>query len=248
MSHSQVAIVTGGNRGLGLETSRQLLQQQISVYFTSRSVDAGEQALKQLRPIAEQYQASVFFYQLDVIDFDALPTFCEHVQQQSGRVDILVNNAGIFPDSPEQASMLNTPVSAFCTTEQQLTQAIQTNTFAPFMLCQQFLPLMREQGYGRVVNVSSGLGQLDGMNGGFAAYRISKTAINAVTRIFADEMQDCPDVLINSVCPGWVRTDMGGTNADRSPEEGVETIVWLATLPAGSPSGGFFRDKQLIAW
>jgi NAD(P)-dependent dehydrogenase (short-subunit alcohol dehydrogenase family) len=110
-----------------------------------------------------------------------------------------------------------------------------------------FVPLMLKNGYGRVVNLSSGMGQLTEMNGGWPGYRISKIALNAVTRIFADETAGS-NVLINSVCPGWVRTDMGGQEAERSPAEAAEGIVWLATLPDGGPTGGFYRDKAPIAW
>ena len=121
----------------------------------------------------------------------------------------------------------------------------ETNTLGALAMSQTFIPMMR--GQGRVVNISSGMGQLSEMNGCCPGYRLSKTALNAVTRILADELMET-GIKINSVCPGWVRTDMGGPNANRSLEEGVETIIWLATLPDDGPSGGFFRDKQEIAW
>jgi NAD(P)-dependent dehydrogenase (short-subunit alcohol dehydrogenase family) len=113
------------------------------------------------------------------------------------------------------------------------------------MVSQALVPLM--QGSGRVVDVSSGMGQLAEMNGGYPGYRLSKAALNALTRILADELKGT-GVKVNSVCPGWVRTDMGGADAPRTPEQGAETIVWLATLPDDGPTGGFFRDRQPIPW
>ena len=146
--------------------------------------------------------------------------------------DILVNNAGIMTREDSASAIEAT---------------FKTNALGPFLLCKVFVPGMVQRGFGRVVNVSSGMGQLSQMNSGYPGYRMSKTALNAVTRMFADEAQGT-DILVNSVCPGWVRTDMGGANAARSIEEGADTIVWLATLPEGSPSGGFFRDRKAIAW
>jgi NAD(P)-dependent dehydrogenase (short-subunit alcohol dehydrogenase family) len=117
----------------------------------------------------------------------------------------------------------------------------------PFQLIQKLGPMMRKARYGRIVNLSSGMGQLTEMNGGYPAYRVSKTALNALTRIFSEELLES-GVLVNSACPGWVKTDMGGPNADRSVEEGADTIVWLATLPEGGPTGAFFRDREKIDW
>jgi NAD(P)-dependent dehydrogenase (short-subunit alcohol dehydrogenase family) len=123
--------------------------------------------------------------------------------------------------------------------------SMEANVYGPLRLCQKLVPLMR--GKGRVVNLSSGMGQLAEMNGCCPGYRLSKTALNALTRILADELKDTR-IKVNSVCPGWVRTDMGGPNADRHVEKGAETVVWLATLGDDGPSGGFFRDKQSIPW
>ena len=128
-----------------------------------------------------------------------------------------------------------------------LRRALETNTLGPYQLMQKFAPMMKKAGYGRIVNLSSGMGQLEEMNGGYPGYRISKTALNALTRIFAEELLNT-GVLVNSVCPGWVKTEMGGPNADRDVEEGADTIVWLATLPDDGPTGGFFRDREPIDW
>ena len=128
-----------------------------------------------------------------------------------------------------------------------LQETLETNSFGPFVLCQKFAPLMKKHHYGRIVNLSSGMGQLSEMNSGWPAYRMSKSALNAVTRIFADEYGDA-GVLVNSVCPGWVRTDMGGPGAERMPEDAAKGIVWAATLPDDGPTGEFFRDGESIAW
>ena len=124
---------------------------------------------------------------------------------------------------------------------------LATNFYAPLRLCQALVPLMRKRGYGRVVNLSSGMGQLDEMSDGWAAYRVSKTALNALTRMVADATRG-EGILVNSVCPGWVRTDMGGSSATRGVEKGAQTAVWLASLPDDGPTGGFFRDRQPIPW
>jgi NAD(P)-dependent dehydrogenase (short-subunit alcohol dehydrogenase family) len=234
--NAKIAIVTGGNRGLGLETARQLAQQGLQVVLTSRDPAKGTAALAGLGV----QSANITPYPLDVTQEDSIQALSRFVLEKFGRVDILVNNAGIFPDSKSEWTAFKTPLDI-------LRLAMETNTYAPFRLCQVFIPIMQENGYGRVVNVSSGMGQLSEMNGGVPGYRLSKTALNAVTRLFADEVKGS-NVLINSVCPGWVRTDMGGAEADREVEQGADTIVWLATLPDDGPSGGFFRDRREIAW
>lgn len=231
-----VAIVSGGNRGLGLETCRQLANKGLRVILTSREASQGTAAVQQL---AEQ-GLQVDFLPLDVTQEASIQQLKTTVMDKYGRIDVLVNNAGIFPDPKD-------PWTAFASRVEDLRSAMETNVYGPFRLCQLLIPLMQQQRYGRVVNLSSGMGQLSEMNGGVPAYRLSKTALNAVTRIFADETKGS-NVLVNSVCPGWVRTDMGGAEAERDVAQGAETIVWLATLPDNGPTGGFFRDKKPISW
>jgi NAD(P)-dependent dehydrogenase (short-subunit alcohol dehydrogenase family) len=234
----QLAVVTGANRGLGFETSRQLARQGIHVIMTSRDEVKGQAAVEQLR--TEGLRVS--YHPLDVTDSSSIEHLAQFIQQQFGHLEILVNNAGILIDPLEPAAS-----SVFKTKVDTLRRTYETNVYGPLQLCQALIPLMQVRGYGRVVNISSGMGQLSEMNGGYPGYRLSKTALNALTRIFADELKGT-DILVNSVCPGWVRTDMGGPKASRSVEEGVDTIVWLATLPSGSPTGQFFRDRQPIPW
>ena len=233
----KIALVTGANRGLGCETGRQLAQQGLKVVLTSRDSAKGQAATAQL----EQEGLDVIYHPLDVTDARSIENLKQFLTEEFGRLDVLVNNAGIFPDINASDS------SIFAAKVDTLRLAIETNAFGTFQVCQALIPLMQRHNYGRVVNVSSGMGQLSEMNGGYPGYRLSKTALNALTRILAEELKDT-NILVNSVCPGWVKTDMGGTAAPRTPAQGADTIVWLATLPDGGTTGGFFRDRQQIAW
>lgn len=236
----RVAIVTGANRGLGLETCRQLAVRGLTVVLASRDAGKGEQAAERLKNEGLQVRAHV----LDVTRPEQVSELARFVQHELGRLDVLVNNAGVALDpsdgGTDAASVLKARLPV-------LRATMETNVYGPLLLCQALVPLMRANGYGRIVNVSSGMGQLSEMNGRWPAYRISKVSLNALTRILADELQGT-NILVNSVCPGWVRTDMGGPGATRSVQQGADTIVWLATLPDGGPSGGFFRDRKPIPW
>ena len=172
-------------------------------------------------------------------DIEALANY---LQVRHGRVDVLINNAGILIDGD-----INNPTSICEADAEIIRKTIEVNTIAPLMLIKSILPLMQRAGYGRIVNISSGMGQLSDMGGEHPGYRISKTALNAVTAIFAAEL-DGSGIAINAVCPGWVRTDMGGSNAARSTEQGIDTTLWLSTSADISLSGGFYRDRQLIDW
>jgi NAD(P)-dependent dehydrogenase (short-subunit alcohol dehydrogenase family) len=233
----KVAVVTGGNRGLGFEASRQLAKKGYHVVLTSRDEAKGKAA-------AEKLQAeglNVIFHPLDVTNDESTHTLANFIREQFGKLDILVNNAAIYIDSQTSGN------SVFDAKIDTLRQTMETNVYGVLRVTQALIELMKKQNYGRIVNVSSGAGQLTDMGSGYPAYRISKTALNALTRIFSNELQGT-NILVNSVCPGWVKTDMGGPNAPRTPEQGVDTIVWLATLPDGSATGGFFRDRQPIDW
>lgn len=237
MAESPVAVVTGAYRGLGLETCRQLAERGYRVVLTARRSDEGAAAAASLAARGLE----VRFHPLDVSDGASVARLRDYLQAEFGRIDALVNNAGIFPD-PEPGS----PGSSIFDAElDTIRRALETNTLGAIRLCQVLIPLM--QGRGRVVNLSSGMGQLSEMNGCCPAYRLSKAALNAVTRILADELRDT-GVKVNSVCPGWVRTEMGGPEATLSVEEGARGIVWAATLPDDGPSGGFFRHGESIPW
>ncbi|MBD2099199.1 SDR family oxidoreductase [Trichocoleus sp. FACHB-591] len=234
-SDRKIAVVTGANRGLGLETSRQLAKQGVYIILTSRDQAKGQAVVQQL----QSEGLEVGYHPLDVTDAASVQQLAQFVRDQFGHLEILVNNAGIGLDF-DNGSLFNLQIET-------LAQTLQTNLYGPILLSQALIPLMQIRGYGRVVNVSSGAGQLSEMNSGYPSYRMSKTALNALTRILANELQGS-NILVNSVCPGWVRTDMGGPDAPRTPEQGADTIAWLATLPDGGPTGGFFRDRQPIPW
>ena len=237
----RVAIVTGGNRGMGFETCRQLAGQGLQVVLASRDRAKGEAAAAKLRDEGLE----VISHRLDVTDGDSISGLAGFVGESFGRLDVLVNNAGIIVDSNDPSDLA--AASVFVTTLETMRESMETNAYGPMRLCQALVHLMRENGYGRVVNVSTGMGQISEMNGGWPGYRVSKASLNAITRILADELKDT-NILVNALCPGFVRTDLGGPNAPRSIEEGVDTTVWLATLPDDGPTGGFFRDRQPIPW
>lgn len=237
MAETRVALVSGANRGIGLEIVRQLGRLGILTVLGARDVAKGQSAADKLR--SEGIDPPVVW--LDVRDAASAAAAVAEVDRLFGRLDILVNNAGILEDGP------STGITIASVPADRVAATFETNVLGPLRLLQAAEPLMRRHGYGRIVNVSSGLGQLDDMKGGWPAYRISKTALNALTRIAAAELGDA-GIKVNSVCPGWVRTDMGGPTAERPVELGAETAVWLATLPDDGPTGGFFRDKKSIPW
>ena len=234
----RVALVSGANRGLGFETTRQLARLGYRVVLAARDLNKAEIAAQILRG----EQLDVVPHQLDVASDES----CARLSQLG--VDVLVNNAAVMAESDENplaAGVLSR--SALNVAPALLREAFETNTLGAYRVMQALVPGMRDRGYGRIVNVSSGLGQLNEMLGGYPAYRVSKVGLNALTRIFASELHEA-GVLVNSVCPGWAKTDMGGSQAQLEPEEAVATIVWAATLPDDGPTGGFFRSKQLIPW
>ena len=232
---TRIALVTGGNRGIGLEICRQLARNGLSVVLTARDASTGKASAKAL----QDEGLSVEFQRLDVTSCRSIHACVAAVAGRRGRIDVLVNNAGIMND-PRGSRFLDSKLDTYRDT-------LETNLYGPLQLAQAVVPLMKAERYGRIVNVSSGQGQLAEMGAGTPAYRISKTALNALTRIVAAEFHGS-NILVNSMCPGWVRTAMGGESAPRTPEQGADTALWLATLPDDGPTGGFFRDRQPIPW
>jgi NAD(P)-dependent dehydrogenase (short-subunit alcohol dehydrogenase family) len=178
-------------------------------------------------------------YALDVSDTRSVRSFVDQVARHHGAPAILVNNAGIYPEASE-SKVEDTATSVW-------RETFETNLFGAVRMCREVVPLMRKPRYGRIVNISSGLGQLHQMGEGSPAYRVSKAALNALTRTLAAEVA-ASGILVNSMSPGWVRTDMGGEDAPRSVEEGADTAVWLSLLPSNGPTGQFFRDRKAIPW
>jgi len=239
--YEKIAIVTGANRGIGLEICKQLLMQGYYVVLTARNVDKGQTEVENLTSIS----SNIEFFKLDVQQQHDVDSLYEYINEKFSRCDVLVNNAGIFPDP--RNDLENSWPSILTADIETIQNGIDCNTYGTLRLCQAFIPLMKKNNYGRVVNLSSGMAQLSDMNGCCPGYRISKTAINVITRIIADELTE-ENILINSMCPGWVKTDMGGQDATREIPEGADTAIWLSMLPDDGPSGKFFRDRQVIPW
>jgi NAD(P)-dependent dehydrogenase (short-subunit alcohol dehydrogenase family) len=229
----KIALVTGANRGLGFETTKQLSQLGLKVILTARDRIKGENAAKELT----DQGLDVIFYKLDVSNKEDVANIYNAIEKTFSRLDILVNNAAVLYDSNQSTVNANLDI---------VSQALRTNLYGPWLLCQAFIPLMKRNNYGRIVNVSSGAGSLHYMDGGAPAYGISKLSLNALTKKLASELSGT-NILVNSVDPGWVATDMGGKGG-RPVDEGSKGIVWACLLPNNGPSGGFFFDGQTEPW
>jgi NAD(P)-dependent dehydrogenase (short-subunit alcohol dehydrogenase family) len=234
MTDKKIALVTGSNRGIGKEVVRQLVEKDIFVIAAGRDLAKVETALQELA-LPQETVAPVA---LDVADETSRLTAVKKILETHKRIDILVNNAAIFRDYNSLLKDLS--LLDFIAT-------INTNVFGSLHLAQLILPNMIKESFGRIVNVSSGMGAIADLHAGSGAYRVSKTALNAITKILADEVKG-HNIKVNSVCPGWVRTDMGGSNATRDVSQGAFGIVWAAMLPDDGPNGGFFRDGKAISF
>ena len=232
MRNAKTALVTGANKGIGFEVARELARMGLRVFLGARNIEAGRAAAKKLRA-----DGDVAFLEIDVTDADSIRRAADELAGHAERLDVLVNNAGVLLDEDKDALTITPEI--FETT-------LRTNTLGPWLVAQAFAPLLKKSREPRIVNVSSGGGQLeDGADGWAPAYCVSKTALNGVTVQLAAALPKCA---VNSVCPGWVRTDMGGENASRSVAEGAATIVWLATDAPHDLSGKFVKDRKVIPW
>src|SRR3954469_5642508 len=232
MRNQRTALVTGANKGIGFEVVRELARMDFRVFLGARNVKAGRAATEKLSG-----DGDVIFIEIDVSDIDSIRSAFEEVAGQCDHLDVLINNAGILLD--EDKSALTITPEIFETT-------LRTNTLGPWLVAQAFAPLLKKSSEARIVNISSGGGQLeDGADGWAPGYCVSKTALNGVTVQLAAAL---PKFAVNSVCPGWVRTEMGGENADRSVAEGAATIVWLATDAPHDLTGKFVKDRKVIPW
>jgi len=235
MTTEKIALVTGANKGIGLEIVRQLAKAGFRVFLTARDRQRGEEASKTL----QQDSLSVEFLQLDVADETSIDKLAKELPSQIEHLDVLVNNAGIYLDA-SNASVLEVEPTL-------ILQTLQTNTLGPLRLTQKLIPLLAKSNAGKVINVSSGGGQLTDMSDWAPAYSLSKTALNAVTGMMAAALRD-KHIVVNSICPGWVRTDMGGSGASRSVQQGADTVTWLATEAPSDLTGKFLRDRKVIPW
>ncbi|MGA9228283.1 MAG: SDR family oxidoreductase, partial [Mesobacillus sp.] len=234
IQNKKIALITGGNRGIGYELGKQLAEKDYQVILCSRNADKGQEAASSLKNLG--YDVSVV--ELDVDDTNSIQKAVEYVQQTYGRLDVLINNAGVYLD--EEIKMTEEDPTI-------LEKTLRTNLLGPFHLIRSLLPLMKEHNYGRIINISSGYGQMAEMDQtGPGSYKLSKLALNGLTRLLAAEVSG--NIKINAVCPGWVRTDMGGPHAPRSIEEAAKSILWLAELDQDGPNGEFFRNGLQINW
>ncbi|HEY9600049.1 MAG TPA: SDR family oxidoreductase [Allocoleopsis sp.] len=235
MTTEKTALVTGANKGIGLEIVRQLARAGFRVFLTARSRQRGEETVHKL----QEDGLNVEFLQLDVTDETSIEQLAKELAARIDRLDVLVNNAGILLDAAN-ASVLEVEPDV-------IMQTLQTNTLGPLRLIQKLVPLLAKSDAGKVINVSSGGGQLADMGDWAPAYSLSKTALNAVTGMMAAALKD-KGIAVNSICPGWVRTDMGGSSAPRSVEQGADTVTWLATEAPPDLTGKFLRDRTVIPW
>jgi len=223
-----VSLVTGGNRGIGREVCRQLAGRGHIVVLTARSADAAAAAAR---------AAGAVPLRLDVTDSASVTAAASWVADRYGKLDVLVNNAAIAYDTGQRAATADLAV---------VREAAETNLYGPWLMVEEFLPLLRRGDHPRIVNVSSEGASLASMGGGTPAYTASKVALNALTRMLAAELRG-DRILVNAVCPGWVDTDMGGPGG-RPVADGAASVVWAAVLPDSGPTGGFFRDGQPLRW
>jgi NAD(P)-dependent dehydrogenase (short-subunit alcohol dehydrogenase family) len=228
-----VAIVTGGNRGIGYEICKELSMSGCRVVLTSRNEKDGQKAVAALRD-----HDNIAYHKLNVTNSADIASLRDWILKTYGRLDILINNAGVYLDEG---------VSVFDVDEKIVQETLAVNFYGAFHMCRAFVPIMKQNGYGRIVNISSGYGAMNEIAGYEAAYRISKAALNALTLIIADELRD-GSIKVNAVCPGWVSTDMGGKMAPISPQTAARDIVHFALVNAKGPTGSFFRHKKPIQW
>jgi NAD(P)-dependent dehydrogenase (short-subunit alcohol dehydrogenase family) len=239
MNQNRVALVTGANRGIGLELCRQLAEAGFRTVLSSRDERLGAVAVQQLAVDGIE----VLYCPMDVTKRFTVDRAMDFLLGACGRLDVLVNNAGALLDEAPAPG----EVAALGITDATLLDSFQVNALGVYRVCRAAFPVMQRQGYGRIVNVTSGAGSLTRMTARHPAYRISKAAANAVTRVFADLAGDA-DIKVNSAAPGWVRTDMGGPDADRDVAAAAASMMPLAQLPADGPNGGFFLDSQTVPW
>lgn len=224
----RIAVVTGANRGIGKEVARGLAEKGFEVIATGRNID-------KIKATTEDIGHEVIPVALDVSSQDSCEEFGRFMEENYNRVDVLVNNAGIIGNHPMTEFDMD-----------QIHKVLDTNFFGAMMVTKAVFPLLRKSADARVINVSSGMGAMDSMHSGYAAYRLSKWGLNGFTMLLAGELVGS-NIKVNAICPGWCHTDMGGSGAPRTPAKGAETAIWLAT-EENIPSGKFFRDKKEIAW
>ena len=227
----KTALVTGGNRGIGLAICRGLLAEGYQVILTARSPENDQAAVAKL----STENNTVSFLELDMDSDASIAKAADRLSQDIAKLDVLINNAGIYPDKG---------ASIITVTRELFIRSANTNSYGPVKLIQEMLPLLEKSDTPRIVNISSGNGQLNGLSTSVPSYSLSKLALNGITILMADALSN-RGIGVFAMCPGWVRTDMGGQSAPRSPEQGADTAIWLATQGTLADSGKFFRDRQV---
>ncbi len=229
----KTVLITGANRGIGFETARQLAGRGFHVVIGVRSEEQGRKALGELKGLGK-----ISLLPVDVSSSKSITDAASKFTAMGGQLDVLINNAGIYPDEG---------LSILTISRERMASTFQTNTFGPLEMTQAFLPYLKKSPTARVINVSSGYGQLDGLSANVPSYCLSKLTLNGVTIMLSEALKG-DGIAVNSMCPGWVRTDMGGSAAPRSVEEGADTAVWLASEADQKVTGKFFRDRKEIPW
>ncbi|MDY6781679.1 MAG: SDR family NAD(P)-dependent oxidoreductase [Cyanobacteriota bacterium] len=233
MNRAKTALVTGGNRGIGLAICQGLLAAEFELILAARSLSKGQAAAKALEP-----RGNVRVVELDVADDGSLEKAANALSEEIDHLDVLINNAGIYPDGDANILTIS---------RELLAQTLNTNTFGAVRVTQSLLPLLEKAPQGRIINVSSGYGTLDSLSAGVPSYCLSKLALNGAT-LMLDQALRSRGIAVYGMCPGWVRTEMGGNSAPRSPQQGADTAIWLATATPAPASGKFYRDRAVISY
>ena len=233
MNVKKVALVTGGNRGIGLGIVEGLIREGFHVILASRSLEAGRLAVEYLEELSE----NIDLMQLDVTDSENIRKAAKYVGKNYACLDVLINNAGIIGRPPKNLKESDVD---------QVKKIMETNYYGPMRMNTTFLPLLRKSSDARIINVSSGMGALEDLLGGHAGYRLSKAGLNAQTILLSNDLREY-NIKVFAMCPGWVRTDMGGAEAHRSVEQGADTAIWLSSTQEAE-TGKFYRDRQVISW
>jgi NAD(P)-dependent dehydrogenase (short-subunit alcohol dehydrogenase family) len=224
------ALVTGGNKGIGFAICQGLVAAGFDVIVAARSLDKAKTAIEKLSSNNSQIRA----IELDITDDESIDRAVKNLTQDIKALDVLINNAGIYPDEG---------VNILTVSRELLNRTMNTNTFSPIRVTQAFLPLLEKATAAKVINVSSGYGQLNGLSADVPSYCLSKLTLNGATIMLAQALQS-KGIVVNAIDPGWVQTDMGGSSAPRTPEQGADTAVWLATEAPSNLSGKLFYDRQ----
>ncbi len=229
---TKIALVTGANRGIGYAIAQGLLKADFQVIIGSRSLEKGKAAVEKLN------SPSVSAVEIDIAEDESINKAFNELNGKIDRLDVLINNAGIYPDNGFNILTIDRKV---------LDSAIDTNTFGVIQMVQAFLPLLKKSSDARIINMSSGMGALDGLNTTASSYCLSKLALNGATIMLSQSLRS-KGIAVNSMCPGWVQTDMGGASAPRTPEQGADTAIWLATEAPRNETGKFWRDRKEISF